>query len=191
MERIRAALREEQSADRLAERAAANFFGMVQDMWWNDLLLMLWKLTDKDARMLSIVRLPELAPVSLRAELKPKIANAVTACKFAHKVRHNLIAHRNADIAMKVKPMPKSSRADIQKAIAALDDMFNFVHGSYTNEGPMMWERSACSLAAREGAWSPGARRSDRVTCSTGEATHSWPTPMSPKRSSAGNRSDR
>ena len=84
---------------------------------------------------------------------------------------------------MKVKPMPKSSRADIQKAIAALDDMFNFVHGSYTNEGPIMWEhldawveRSACSLAAREGAWLPGARRSDRVTCSTGEATHSWPT---------------
>ena len=30
--------------------------------------------------------------------------------------------------------------------------------------------------AAREGAESPGARRSDRVTCSTGEATHSWPT---------------
>ena len=45
-------------------RAAPNFFGIVQDMWWNDLLLMLWKLTDKDTRTLSIRCLPDLARVS-------------------------------------------------------------------------------------------------------------------------------
>lgn len=129
-------------------KVAPYFFGMVQDMWWNDLILILWKLTDKDTRTLSILRLPGFAPVSLHAELKPKIKDAVAACKFAHKVRHNMIAHRNADIAMKVKPTPPSSRTDVKKAIAALDDVFNFVHGSYTGEQPMMWEH----LDARGGS---------------------------------------
>jgi hypothetical protein len=41
---------------------------------------------------------------------------------------------------MKVKPMPPSSRADVKKAVAALDDVFNFVHGSYTGEQSTMWE---------------------------------------------------
>ena len=58
MERIRAALRKSKARIDSLNRAAPNFFGMVQDMWWNDLLLMLWKLTDKDARMQSILRLP-------------------------------------------------------------------------------------------------------------------------------------
>jgi hypothetical protein len=54
--------------------------------------------------------------------------------------------------------MPKSSRADIQKAIAALDDVFTFVHGSYTNEGPIMWEH----LDALGGAECVLSRRSRR-----------------------------
>jgi hypothetical protein len=129
-------------------RAAPSFFGMVQDPWWDDLLLMLWRLTDKDTRTLSICRLPDLTPVSLSAELTPEIADAVRTCKFAHKVRHALIAHRNADVAMKVKPTPKASRAEVRNAIAALDHVFDFVHGWYTKEGPMMWEH----LDARGGS---------------------------------------
>jgi hypothetical protein len=47
-------------------KAAPNFFGMVQDMWWNDLILMLWKLTDRDTRTLSILRLQDMMPAGLR-----------------------------------------------------------------------------------------------------------------------------
>lgn len=119
-------------------KAAPHFFGMVQDVWWNDLLLRLWKLTDKDTRTLSVLRLPELAP-ALAVPLEPRIKNAVAVCKFAHKVRHNLIAHRNTAIAMKVSATPPSSRTDVKNAIDALDGVFNFVHGHYTGEDPMLW----------------------------------------------------
>jgi hypothetical protein len=129
-------------------KAAPGFFGLVHDMWWNDILLMLWKLTDKDTRTLSVLRLPDLTPASLHAALQPKIDDAVAACKFAHRVRHNLIAHRNADIAMGARSMPTSSRAQIQTAVDALDEVFSFLHRTYTNEGPVMWEH----LDARGGS---------------------------------------
>jgi hypothetical protein len=121
-------------------KAAPGFFGMVYDMWWNDILLMLWKLTDKDTRTLSILRLKELTPVILQKELEPRVAAAVAACEFAHTVRHTIIAHRNADIAMKRAPMPESSREDVRKAIAALDEVFNLLHSHYTEEDGMMWD---------------------------------------------------
>jgi hypothetical protein len=76
----------------------------------------------------------------MHIELQLTIDNAIAACTLAHKVRHTIIAHRNADVAMKRKPVPEASRADVRKAIDALDEVFNFVHTKYTDEGPMMWE---------------------------------------------------
>jgi hypothetical protein len=130
------------SKDRVDDlnRAASGFFFLVQDMWWDDILLTLWKLTDKDPRTLSIRRLPSMVRPASRAQLKPKIDAAVLACKFAHQVRHNMIAHRNAAIAMRVKSTPPSTRADVKRAIAALDDVFDFVHAAYMDQEPMMWE---------------------------------------------------
>ena len=109
-------------------------------MWWHDILLKLWTLTDKDTRTLSVRQLPEMVPDALRPELTSRIADAVTACKFAHRVRHNLIAHRNAAVATKVQPMPESSRLQIKEAIAALDAVFDFLHETYTGERGTLWE---------------------------------------------------
>jgi hypothetical protein len=39
---------------------------------------------------------------------------------------------------MKRAPMPESSREDVRKAIAALDEVFNFLHRNYTGEDLMM-----------------------------------------------------
>jgi HEPN superfamily AbiU2-like protein len=129
-------------------RAAPGFFALVYDMWWHEILLTLWKLTDDDDRTLSIRRLPPMVPLPLRTQLEPKIGDAVAACKFTQKGRHNLLAHRNADIAMKLKPTPESSREDVRKAIEALDTVFDLVHGAYTGEEPMMWDH----LNARGGS---------------------------------------
>ncbi len=121
-------------------KAAPGFFTMVHDMWWNDIILMLWRLTDSDKQTLSILRLEGLVRVGLRDELRPKVEHAVAACKFAHEVRNLMIAHRNADVAMKVAPKAESSRADIKNAIAALDAIFDFVHNAYTDQRQMIWD---------------------------------------------------
>ena len=74
-------------------KAAPHFFGMAQDMWWRpDTHAM--ELTGKDTRTLSILRLPDLAPVSRRAELKPKIKNAVATASSRTCQRLNTAALR-------------------------------------------------------------------------------------------------
>jgi hypothetical protein len=68
-------------------KAAHNFFGMVQDMWWNDILLMLWKLTDTDTRTLSILRLPGFVPSAMQRSstrrLRPRFQPASSPTRFA------------------------------------------------------------------------------------------------------------
>lgn len=122
-------------------RAAPGFFALVYDMWWHDIVLTLWKLTDENEKTLSIRQLPGIVPEPLRSQLRPKVAAAMAACKFTHKLRHNLIAHRNAAVAMKLEPKPASSREEVRIAIAALDTVFDLLHGAYTDEEPLMWER--------------------------------------------------
>jgi hypothetical protein len=54
---------------------------------------------------------------------------------------------------MKVKTVPPSTRADVLKAIAALDEVFNFVHGTYTGEGPLMLEHLDALGGAESVLW--------------------------------------
>lgn len=76
--------------------------------------------------------LTKLLPATIRAGYEPKLKLALAASRFAHDLRHAGIGHRNREVALEVKPVPRSSREQIRRAIAAIDDALHFVDHHYT-----------------------------------------------------------
>jgi AbiU2 len=127
---------------RLLNSAAPGFFGEVEDIWWDALLLHLSRLTDTRKDVLSVHTLLRKAPVGLHAGLKPKIDTLMKAVAFARDARHRIIAHRNIDVALKrsAKPLSRGSRNDIRAALKALDDLLHFIEHHYCHTEPTHYE---------------------------------------------------
>jgi len=118
--------------------AAPGFFYLVSEAWWNSLILHIFRMTDGNRTVLSLVTLTKLLPAALRAGYEPKLKLALAASRFAHDLRHADIGHRNREVALSAKPLPRSSREQISKAIAAIDDALHFVDYHYTgHEAPI------------------------------------------------------
>jgi hypothetical protein len=127
---------------RTLNTAARGFFGLVEDIWWDDLLLDLSCLTDNKRDVLSVYTLQRAAPVGLRAEIKPRIAAVMKAVAFARDARHRIIAHRNIDVALNrsSKPLSRGSRNDIRAALKALDGLLHFIEHHYCDTEPTRYE---------------------------------------------------
>jgi hypothetical protein len=121
-------------------RAAPGFFYLVQEAWWDDLILHIFRMTDDDRNVLSILHLKRLIQPSIRDAFNVKLATLTATAKFAHELRNNHIGHRNRDVALNVKPVPPSSRDDINSAIAAIDEALHFVDHQFTKRAPIMYE---------------------------------------------------
>ena len=120
------------------KKAAPGFFYLVSEAWWDGLILHIFRMTDANRKALSLVTLTKLLPATLRAAYEPKLELALAASRFAHDLRHADIGHRNREVALTVKPVPRSSREQIRKAIAAIDDALHFVDNHYTgHEAPI------------------------------------------------------
>jgi hypothetical protein len=119
-------------------KAAPGFFFLAQHALWNDILLHIFRMTDSHKKVLSILKLK--VPPALTTGFQAKVNKLKTATRFAHKLRHEYIAHRNRDVALEVRPMPPSTVADVNEAIAAIDDALRFVDHHYTNRDPTMYE---------------------------------------------------
>jgi len=76
-------------------RAAQGFFGMVQDVWSDDIILHICRMTDNGTDRLSVTLLPKLANVGIRDELKRRLDEVTAATAFARDWRDRRIAHRN------------------------------------------------------------------------------------------------
>jgi hypothetical protein len=119
-------------------KAAPGFFYLVSEAWWDGLILHIFRMTDSNRKVLSLVTLTKLLPAAIRAGYEPKLRLALAASRFAHDLRHADIGHRNREVALKAKPVPRSSREQIRKAIAAIDDALHFVDHHYTgHEAPI------------------------------------------------------
>lgn len=121
-------------------RASPGFFYLVQEAWWDDLVLHIFRMTDDDRKVLSVLHLKRLIQPSIRGPFNDKLATLTAAAKFAHDLRNNNIGHRNRDVALSVKPVPSSSRDDINTAIAAIDDALHFIDHHFTKRAPTMYE---------------------------------------------------
>jgi hypothetical protein len=119
-------------------KAAPGFFYLVTEAWWDGLILHIFRMTDGNRKVLSLVTLRKLLPRPVRAGYEPKLKRALAASRFAHDLRHADIGHRNREVALRVKQVPRSSREQIRKAIAAIDDALHFVDHHYTgHEAPI------------------------------------------------------
>jgi hypothetical protein len=126
----------------LLNRAAPGFFHLVQDSWWDDLLLHISRMTDDRTDVLTVKRLPKLVQAAIRDEVHARLDVLDKAAKFARDLRNRHIAHRNIDIALKraVVPLPSSSREQVRGAIQALDRLLHFVEYHFLNTEPTFYD---------------------------------------------------
>jgi hypothetical protein len=124
----------------LLNQAASHFFGVLQELLCEDVILHLARLTDppqigrKDN--LTLLRLPSLIPnTQLSAEVNDLLISVLTACASIRIWRNRRLAHRDLAIAMAslTDPLPGISRADIEGALASIRAMLNRVAGYYWN----------------------------------------------------------
>jgi len=122
-------------------KAAPGFFYLVSEAWWDGIILHIFRMTDGNKKVLSLVTLKQLLPPAVRTGYDQKLKIVVAASRFAHDLRHADIGHRNREVAIRVKPFPRSSREQVGKAIGAIDEALHFVDHHYTGNKPTMYDR--------------------------------------------------
>ena len=115
----------------LLNKAAPRFFGIVQDLLWEETILHIARLTDpakskkkKNRSNLTIYVLPDLIDdLDFRVSIEDAITVAKDKTAFCRDWRNRRIAHRDLRLAIEegAKPLPPTSRADIRAAIASID----------------------------------------------------------------------
>ena len=121
----------------LLNRVGAAFFGAVQQILWDDLLLRVTRLTDRPVsqgkRNLSI---QGLAEVCERAELpvedlKEQVQVAVKAAEFARSHRNQRISHKDLDYAIGGSDLPSTTLEQIRGALNAVHAVLQTVNMKY------------------------------------------------------------
>ena len=121
-------------------RAAPGFFYLVSEAWWDGIILYIFRLTDHNKKVLSLVTLKKLLPPAIQGGYDQELKLALAASRFAHDLRHADIGHRNREVALRVKPVPRSSRDQVRKAIAAVDHALHFFDHYYPGNEPTIYD---------------------------------------------------
>ncbi len=102
------------------------FFGDVQYIFWDDLVLRICRLTDRaetwKKRNLTIQMIPGLCGPRLTADIQSLVDRAVEAAGFALDHRNRRIAHEDYDLALRQSCEPLLS-ASLKKAKLSLDSI--------------------------------------------------------------------
>jgi hypothetical protein len=120
--------------------AAPGFFHQVQELWWHDLLLHIFRMTDRRQDVLSVYTLLREAPDALKLGIQAHIDIITPAVEFAKHARHNAIAHRNRDAALGVTDISLGSRNDVLAALKSIDDLIHFVEHHFLRSPPTHYE---------------------------------------------------
>lgn len=122
----------------LMNEAAPAFFRIVQDTFWEDVLLHVARLTDspKSARKsnLSIRRLADcVQDAETKARVECLTSNALLASEFCRDWRNRRIAHRDLHLALEqdADPLKPASREKVREALEALVAVLNAVSEHY------------------------------------------------------------
>jgi hypothetical protein len=141
----------------LMNKAAPQFFRMIQDELFEMIALRIARLTDppKSAGHSNLTIRQLIARIdvdSLRSKTGELIDAAITAAKFCRGWRHRRIAHYALDLSLGVsqEPLPDVTRENISAAMAALSKVLNGVSLHYLNSttdfGLVSNLGGACSL---------------------------------------------
>jgi hypothetical protein len=116
----------------LLNQVAGHFFGLIQGIMLEDVVLHLARLSDREqtARKenLSFRRLPALVlDEQLASEVAALVEAAVNACEFTLSWRNRHLAHRDLalSLASSVDPLPGISRAQIEGALESMRALLN------------------------------------------------------------------
>jgi hypothetical protein len=125
---------------RVLNRAADHFFGFLQGMLLDDLLLQLARLTDPPKSVgkenLTLQMLPNLiTDPTLKNIVKTRVTAALDACSVAREWRNRRLAHN--DLALKVEasptPLPKFTYQDIRTSLGAVREVLDPIEEKYWN----------------------------------------------------------
>jgi len=122
----------------LLNRTAGFFFGVVQKVLWDDVLLHIARLTDppKQGRFenLTLLRLTDaFKDTEIGVEVRQRVGVTESRAEFAREWRNRRIAHRDLHLALdvNVEPLPGISRQHVQDVLASMRDIMNCLHREY------------------------------------------------------------
>ena len=122
----------------LLNDAAAFFFGVVQNVLWEDILLHIARLTDPPNQggfdNLTLLRLPDaVADERMGQELRGLVQTCRDRSQFARQWRNKRLAHSDLSRAIDVKaaPLPGMSRQHVEDILASFRLIMNHLHSSY------------------------------------------------------------
>jgi hypothetical protein len=128
----------------LLNQTAGFFFGVVEDVLWNDVLLHITRLTDPskqgEYQNLTLFRLPSvLANGELKSEISRLLNQARTDSEFARDWRNRRIAHLELGTALKGEATMRASRENVEKVLSIFRDILNafrrkFFHDEFAFE---------------------------------------------------------
>lgn len=128
--------------------SASRFFGLLEDVLWDDVLLHIARLMDnlkpagKDT--LTLRRLELLAEPAIRPIVADLTQQCLERCGFAVEHRRNRLAHANLALALgraSADPLPPASRAAVGEALRSIVDLLNAVEQHYRLT-PFPYERT-------------------------------------------------
>ncbi|MFZ1965300.1 MAG: hypothetical protein WAU78_17860 [Roseiarcus sp.] len=122
----------------LLNRAAPNFFGIVQDVLLDNILLHIARMTDEPGTgtrtTLTVHAFPEAVDPKIRATVETLIKTAKDKVQFCRDLRNKSIAHKDLMLAldpMSAVPLPTVSRAQVREALEAIGNVLNTVEEHY------------------------------------------------------------
>lgn len=125
----------------LVNKAAGNFFRIIQDTLWEDCILHIARLTDPPKSFgnkvnLTIKKLPELISDKKTKETVSHLVDvADEKTGFCRDWRNRHIAHKDFALAMGTgaEPLKAASQAEIKQALNSITDVLNEVSSCYLN----------------------------------------------------------
>lgn len=121
----------------LLNRFAGHFFGVLQTILWDDLLLCVTRLTDPPRSVgrdnLSIALLPDYCEgLELRKKVEDGVDRAQVAAEFARDWRNRRISHTDLNLLMKADkdPLTLASVEKVTDALNAVHSVLNTISNS-------------------------------------------------------------
>jgi hypothetical protein len=118
----------------LLNRAASFFFGSLQSLLWDDILLHLCRMTDRaeigNKTNLTIQMLPDFCDdPKLREDVSKLVTSATDATKFARDWRNRRIAHSDLALALGqecAEKLEEANRLRVSNAVSAIHAVLNY-----------------------------------------------------------------
>lgn len=158
----------------LLNDAAPTFFGHLQDILWEDMLIGLSRLVDPEKSAgrtnLTLQALPDLVDdQSLKDAIVPMIHEAMKLTEFTRDWRNRRIAHRDLELAISdhAQPLKSGSRQDVRAALTSIDSVLNKIQAHYLDsetkfDAPIFYAGAVLLLRVLHDGVREGQEREER-----------------------------